>query len=152
MKMKDRLRGSFSHSFRQAGQSMIEYTVVVGLGVMALTAAMSSGGSEQNAAFPDTYSAKEALFQRMQDHYTGYSYVISLSDYPDANNPLELYALYNSQDLPDDLVIYLTDYPDQFISALMNYQTAGFPSVQDGLDFINAANLSPSSFLNPSFP
>ena len=58
---------------------MIEYTVVVGLGVMALTAAMSSGGSEQASNFPDTYSAKEALFQRFQDHYTGYSYTVSLS-------------------------------------------------------------------------
>lgn len=136
----------------QLGQSMIEYTVVVGLGVMALTAAMSSGGSEQTSTFPDTYSAKEALFQRMQNHYTGYSYVVSLSDYPDANNPLELYQLYNSQDLPDDLVIYLTDYPDQFISALMNYQNAGMPSLQDGLDFITNANVSPSTFLNSSFP
>jgi len=133
------LKQQIKMSFRQLGQSMIEYTVVVGLGVMALTATMSSGGSEQTSNFPDTYSAKDALWQRMQDHYTGYSYAISLSDTPDHNNLFELNKLYNDQGIPDDLRDYLIDYEDSFIGALLNLQNNGFPSMQDGLDMITDA-------------
>ena len=138
--------------FRQAGQSMIEYTIVVGLGVMALTAAMSSGGSEQGSNFPDTYSAKEALWQRMRDHYTGYSFAISLTEYPDANTLTDLDALYVAQGIPDDLREYMNDYPDQFISALGNFANTSIPGLSNALNMINNVNVSPSTFLSPSFP
>ncbi len=137
---------------KQLGQSMIEYTVVVGLGVMALTAAMSSGGSEQTANFPDTYSAKEALWQRMRAHYTGYSFAISLTEYPDANTITELDTLYINQGIPDDLREYMNDYPDQFISALGNFANTSIPGLQQAQNLINNVNVSPSTFLNNSFP
>lgn len=131
---------------------MIEYTIVVGLGVMALTAAMSSGGSEQASNFPDTYSAKEALWQRMRDHYTGYSYAISLSEYPDANTLTDLDTLYTNQGLPQDLIDYMNDYPSSYINALGNFANSSIPGLGQGLNMINSVNLSPSTFLNPSFP
>ncbi|MCG8324772.1 MAG: hypothetical protein MI673_04585 [Thiotrichales bacterium] len=137
---------------RQLGQSMIEYTIVVGLGVMALTAAMSSGGSEQAANFPDTYSAKEALWQRMRDHYTGYSFAISITEYPDANTITDLETLYIAQGIPDDLREYMNDYPDQFVTALGNFANGNIPGLSNALDMINNVDVSPSTFLNPSFP
>ncbi len=137
---------------KQLGQSMIEYTIVVGLGVMALTAAMSSGGSEQNAAFPDNYSAKEALWQRFRDHYTGYSYAISLSEYPDETNLTQIGTMYTNHGLPQELIDYMNDYPTSFVNALGNFANSGIPGLSQGLNMINNVNVNPSTFLNPSFP
>lgn len=133
---------------QQIGQAMIEYTIVVGLGVMALTAAMSSGGTENTSLYPDTYSAKEALMQRIRDHYTGYSYAVSLSDYPDADI-VDLNGLYTGQGLPQEMIDYLDDTPDSMVSAINLVQNQSFPNLQDAIDMVLDSNLSPTQILSP---
>lgn len=125
---------------RQLGQSMIEYTVVVGLGVMVLIA-----GGPGNSAI-------DRLWLRLQSHYTGYSYVVSLSDYPDANNPFDLNTLYVNQGLPDDLREYLEGDLGPLVSSLQNFTNGSLPNMQDALNMVTSVNVSPSSFLSGTIP
>lgn len=61
-----RLNNNTIHN-TQSGQSMVEYMVVVSALILAL---YSSG-------------AMDGLIQVLKDNYEGYSYAISISDYPD---------------------------------------------------------------------
>ncbi len=55
---------------RQTGQSMVEYTVVLVFGVLVFTTGPGAN------VLTDLYNV-------MQDNYKGYSYAVSLSEYPD---------------------------------------------------------------------
>lgn len=120
---------------QQLGQSMIEYTLVLAFGVLTLT----TGPMQDVIA---------NLTQRIQDHYTGYSYAISLSDIPDADI-INLNQLYTDQGLPDDMVNYLDDTPDALVSAINQVTNAQFPSLQDAIQMVIDSNLSPSQIFSP---
>ena len=97
---------------RQAGQSMVEYTVVLAFGVMVLT----TGGADRVVQLLDI----------INDLYSGYSYSISLSDTPDHDT---LYDYLNDPDVdspidPSDVIDKLdqyTNFPtlDEFPSDLL---------------------------------
>lgn len=123
--------------FRQLGQSMVEYTVVSVFGVLVLTTGPGRGVIED-------------LTNAVRNNYEGYTYAVSLSDYPDKDNPLELVTLYNSQGMPPEQVAYLVDVPTDLINDILNYNISGFPSVQEGLDFLDGVGLSFTDFCPPA--
>ncbi len=120
---------------QQIGQSMIEYTIVLAFGVLTLT----TGPMQDVIA---------TLTQRIQDHYTGYSYAVSLSDYPDADI-VNLNALYTDQGLPQEMIDYLDDSPDAVVAAINQVTNAQFPDLQDAIDMVIDSNLSPSQIFSP---
>jgi hypothetical protein len=88
---------------RQAGQSMVEYTVVLVFGVLVLTT--GPGGD-----------VIINLLDVLNDNYRGYSYTISLSDPPDHDtlyhylNDPDTDIPYNPADLLNELGQY-TSFP-----------------------------------------
>jgi hypothetical protein len=132
---KDCFRQKFR--FRQLGQSMVEYTVVTVFGVLVLTTGPGRGVIDD-------------LTNAIRNNYEGYTYAVSLSDYPDKDNPLELVTLYNSQGMPIEQVAYLVDVPTDLINDILNYNISGFPSVQEGLDFLDDVGLSFTDFCSPA--
>jgi hypothetical protein len=56
--------------FKQSGQSMVEYTVVLVFGVLVFTTGPGAN------VLTDLYNV-------MQSNYRGYSYALSVSEYPD---------------------------------------------------------------------
>ena len=123
--------------FRQLGQSMVEYTVVSVFGVLVLTTGPGRGVIDD-------------LTNALRNNYNGYTYAVSLSDYPDKDNPLELVTLYNSQGMPPEQVAYLVDVPTDLINDILNYNIGSFPSVQEGLDFLDGVGLSFTDFCPPA--
>ena len=114
---------------------MIEYTIVLAFGVLTLT----TGPMQDVIA---------TLTQRIQDHYTGYSYAVSLSDIPDADF-INLNALYTDQGLPQETIDYLDDTPDAVVSAIDQARNAQFPDLQDAIDMVVDSNLSPTQIFSP---
>ena len=122
---------------RQLGQSMVEYTVVSVFGVLVLTTGPGRGVIDD-------------LTDAVRNNYNGYTYAVSLSDYPDKDNPLELVTLYNSQGMPAEQVAYLVDVPAELINDILNFNISGFPSVQEGLDFLDGVGLGFTDFCPPA--
>jgi hypothetical protein len=118
---------------RQQGQAMIEYTVVSVFGILVLTTGPGRGviGDLTNA---------------IRDNYDGYSYAVSLSDYPDKENYLELISMYNDQDMPSERREYLTDNPNDMIRELAGYALTSIPGVTQGLDMMDGIGLDPMDF------
>ncbi len=111
----------------QCGQSMVEYTVVTVFGILVLT---TGPGGDVIIQLTDA----------IRNNYDGYVYAVSLSDYPDKEDPITLASLYNSQGMPSEQVAYLVDYPDDLVNEMLNYNIGSFPSVQEGLDFLDDAS------------
>ncbi len=121
---------------RQKGQSMVEYTVVTVFGILVLTT--GPGGD----IIIDLTNA-------IRNNFDGYTYAVSLSDYPDKESPADLVALYSSQGMPPEQIAYLVDVPTDLINDILNYNIGSFPSIQEGLDLLNNVGLSPGDFGNP---
>lgn len=123
----------------QRGQSIVEYTVVSVFGILVLTT--GPGGN-----------VVVDLTNAVRNNFNGYAYAVSLSDYPDKEDPISLISLYNSQGMPIDQVKYLVDYPEDLVNEILNYNISSFPSVQEGLDFLDSVGLSASDFCGEGCP
>jgi hypothetical protein len=131
---------SLSGMRRQLGQSMIEYCVVVTFGVLTLT----------------TGPMKDVIIEiigTIKNKFEGYSYAISLSDTPDADNSAELRTWLESRGVPPDQAAYLAQNPFDLMAMLEQYNIPSIPDLQEGLDQIEEqTGLSPSDFLEGLSP
>ena len=118
---------------RQKGQAMIEYTVVSVFGILVLTT-----GPGRDVILD--------LTNAIRDNYDGYSYAVSLSDYPDKENYFELISMYNDQGMPSERREYLTDNPNDLVRELAGYALTSIPGVTQGLDMANSIGLDPMDF------
>ena len=118
---------------RQKGQAMIEYTVVSVFGILVLTT-----GPGRDVILD--------LTNAVRDNYDGYSYAVSLSDYPDKENYIELISMYNDQGMPSERREYLTDNPNDMIRELAGYALTSIPGVTQGLDMADSIGLDPMDF------
>jgi len=114
---------------------MVEYTVVTVFGILVLTT--GPGGD----VIIDLTNA-------IRNNFDGYTYAVSLSDYPDKESPADLVALYNSQGMPPEQIAYLVDVPTDLINDILNYNIGSFPSIQEGLDLLDDVGLNPGDFGN----
>lgn len=83
----------------QQGQSMVEYIVVVFFSLMLLLAPLYDPDSgdesfkdfkyaKQKNAAGRNLNAIEALREVIKDNYSGYSYAVSLGEYPTTDDPI----------------------------------------------------------------
>jgi len=84
--------------FRQAGQSMVEYTIVLVFGVMVLTS-----GPAGDVILD--------LLAMLNNKYQGYSYAISMSDLPQ-HDTINDYLATQYSVTPDDIINEITSYMD----------------------------------------
>ena len=122
----------------QKGQSMVEYCVVSAFGVIVLTTGVNEG-------------VRGALERAVRNNYDGFSYAVSLSDYPDKENYLDLVSMYNEQGMADDdygndYREYLTDNPNDMVRELAGYALTSIPGVTEGLDMAEGIGLDPIDF------
>lgn len=117
----------------QRGQAMVEYIIVVSFGVLVLVA-----GDDVILRLRDV----------IRNNYDGYSYAVSLSEYPDAGNSLEYRAMLEDQGVPEETIDYLTDDPTDMVNELLDeYLFSSVPGLE-GFDF-GALPLNPIEFLTP---
>lgn len=84
----------------QIGQSMVEYTVVLVFGVLALTTGPSG-------------DAIQDLLDVIKENYRGYSYGMSLSEAPDYDSAAQYELVLQGEGLDDDEIERLAvDTPD----------------------------------------
>lgn len=138
MRLKTLLQTRHSAYLRQKGQAMIEYTVVSVFGILVLTT-----GPGRDVILD--------LTNAVRDNYDGYSYAVSLSDYPDKENYIDLISMYNDQGMADDdygseYREYLTDNPNDMIRELAGYALTSIPGVTEGLDMADSIGLDPIDF------
>ncbi len=130
-----RLRG-----LRQAGQAMVEYVIVVAFGVLLIVGIGAEDGP-LSAVVGDAVDA-------VQSNYEGYSFAVSMSDYPDVDSSLEYRDLLEAQGIPEDRIDYLTDDPTDLVNDLVNeYVVANLPGLGE-FDF-SSLPLNPMDFLSP---
>jgi len=85
---------------RQAGQSMVEYTVVLVFGVLALTTGPSGDVIQE-------------LLEVIKENYRGYSYALSLSEAPDFDSAADYALVLEAEGLEQDEIDRLAvDTPD----------------------------------------
>jgi len=116
----------------QTGQSIVEYTVISSILVLALLVVDGDIIVKLNNA--------------IKQNYDGYSYAVSLSDYPDKKKISELIIMYNDQLMPAEQITYLTDDTGQLVNDLKNFSLTSFPGVSEGLDFLDDIGLGFSDF------
>ena len=85
---------------RQTGQSMVEYTVVLVFGVLALTTGPSGDVIKE-------------LLDVIKENYRGYSYALSLSEAPDFDSAADYALVLQAEGLSQDEIDRLAvDTPD----------------------------------------
>lgn len=116
--------------WRQYGQGMVEYVVVLATVVFALTVPLNGAGSN---------NVIEEIEQVLQDNYEGYSFAVSLSEMPDAVSMDEALQMFEDaggdpNQLTDagDLIQQVDDFLDISFSDLIPNVTDF--SVDDLLD------------------
>ena len=127
MKNKNKLHriSRFRYITSQAGQSMIEYTVVVIFGFILLTQGPMSGVVDQ---------VEDAI----RNNYSGYSYAMSLPDFPDADNQASYQIMLNNYQLSDDRVAMLADDPQSYHDDIKQYNIPNPPNIKSMInDAIN---------------
>ncbi len=129
-RLKNMLQQGRTGYLRQKGQAMIEYTVVTVFGILVLTTGPGRGVIEE-------------LENAVRNNYDGFSYAVSLSDYPDKENYFELISMYNDQGMPSDRREYLTDNPNDLIRGLASFALDKIPGVTEGLDEMSGLGLDP---------
>ena len=132
-RLKNMLQQRRAGYVRQKGQAMIEYTVVATFGILVLTTGPGRGVIEE-------------LENAVRNNYDGFSYAVSLSDYPDKENYFELISMYNDQGMPSDQREYLTDNPNDLIQALGSFALNSIPGVTEGLDMASGIGLDLEDF------
>ena len=132
-RLKNVLQQRHSGYVWQKGQAMIEYTVVTVFGILVLTTGPGRGVIED-------------LENAVRNNYDGFSYAVSLSDYPDKENYFELISMYNDQGMPSERRDYLTDNPNDLIRGLASFALNSIPGVTEGLDMASGIGLSLDDF------
>ena len=145
---------------QQQGQAMVEYVVVVFFSVMLLLAPLydpddgafesfgyaNPGGKADYDHVADNLNAIEVVQAVMQDNYRGYSYAMSLSEYPDyLPGEAEANALQAKLDEFADLESQVTDIID-----LSGIDADDVPSLADLFPpdiEIDPSSLNPADFL-----
>jgi len=140
MKQRHHLNKSGRDRRRQFGQSMVEYTVVIAFGILTLSTDLARD-------FVD------GLMATIHQNYAGYSFALSLSDYPDYAD-VDLY--WNglvTQNVNEDMRHVLTDKfkkgigprtSVQYTTAVEYYQTSSPVAVKSTIlsEAGNLKNLS----------
>lgn len=128
------LSGRRSRAGRPArGQAFVEYVVVVTFGILVLVT------NDQVI-----WGLRDAI----RNNYDGYSYAVSLSEYPDADNGVGYRNMLEAQGAPDEMVDYLADDPLDMVEFLINeYLLSSLPGLGE-FDF-GALPLNPAEFLSP---
>ena len=138
IRLKKRFQPRHAGRIRQKGQSMVEYCVVCAFGIIVLTTGANEG-------------VRGALERAVRNNYDGFSYAVSLSDYPDKENYADLRDMYEDQGMTDDdygtaYREYLTDNPNDLIRELSGYALTSIPGVTEGLDMADGIGLNPEDF------
>lgn len=120
---------------RQSGQSMVEYVVVLA----ALTLAVLAMG-DGDFSTPEDSNINE-LRQAIDFRHRGYTYAVSLSEIPEAENPLEVAQYYDS----------LGKHPE-----LASQMSGGYSTIENYVEqYVNVTgalrNFDPSSALPNDF-
>ena len=97
MKAKQHLNKTGRTRRQQLGQSMVEYTVVIVFGILVLS------GS------PKTSDVVASLMDTINRNYKGYSFALSISDYPDYETASEYWGKLGGQGVNEDMKDVLTD-------------------------------------------
>lgn len=118
---------------------MVEYTVVTVFGILVLTT-----GPGGNVILD--------LTRAVRNNFDGYVYAVSLSDYPDKEDPFTLISFYNSQGMPVEQISYLVDAPEDLINDILEYNIGSFPNVKDGLNLLNNVGLGVKDFCGEGCP
>lgn len=105
---------------QQLGQSMVEYAIVISLGILTISSAPMRD-------FVD------GLMATIHQNYAGYSFALSLSDYPDDVTVSAYWTMLDGQAVNEDMRHVLTDKSQkgigprtsvQFTTAVEKYQTS----------------------------
>ncbi len=134
-RLKNVLQQGRAGYLRQKGQAMIEYTIVTVFGILVLTTGPGRGVIED-------------LEDAIRNNYNGFSYAVSLSDYPDKDDVDDLEDMYETQGLPEDRIEYLADDPVDLISDLIGFDVGNIPDVTEGVDLVDGIknSLDPADF------
>ena len=116
----------------QTGQSIVEYTVISSILVLALLVVDGDIIVKLNNA--------------IKQNYDGYSYAVSLSDYPDKKKISDLIDMYDGQNMPQEQRDYLTDDTAELVEDLKNFSLTSFPGLSEGLDLLDNVGLGFSDF------
>ena len=117
---------------KQHGQSTVEYVIVVVFGILVLTT-----GPGRDAI--------EMVMDAMKDNYRGYSYAVSLSDYPDADDDDLFRAMLIDQGVPVEEVELLADDPQEFMDEISPFDFDSPPGIAEITD--DLIPTSPDDFL-----
>jgi len=141
----------------QRGQAFVEYIVVVIFGILVMGAL--AGGTRPAAC--DAAGAGDTgagtltewvgcLTDVVRRNYDGYSYAISMSDYPDTDSGIRYEELLVAQGVPQERIDYLVDDPTDIIEELFNeYVGPNVPGL-GGIDLASVlGSLGIGEFLNP---
>lgn len=125
----------------QQGQAFVEYIVVVVFGILVLGA--MAGGTRpaacnaSGAGDTDSGTLTEwvgCLGDVLQRNYEGYSYAISMSEYPDHDNGTWYTEMLQAQGVDPERIDYLSDDPTDIITELFDeYVSPNVPGL-GGLD------------------
>ena len=146
MKQRHHLNKTGISRRRQLGQSMVEYAIVISLGILTISSAPMRD-------FVD------GLMATIHQNYAGYSFALSLSDYPDYAD-VDLY--WNglvTQNVNDDMKDVLTDQIKQdstrtsakYTTTVEKYQTSS-PDSLSGYVVKSKITSEASTLKNLSIP
>jgi len=120
MKQRHHLNKTGRDRRQQFGQSMVEYTVVIAFGILTLSTGLMT-------------DAVDDLMATIHQNYAGYSFAISLSDYPDDETVSDYWTMLDDQAVNTDMRHVLTDKSQkgignrtsvQYTTAVEYYQTS----------------------------
>jgi hypothetical protein len=81
---------------QQLGQSMVEYTIVIAFGILTMSSTPMK-------------NAVASLMATISQNYEGYSFAISISDYPDSDSASDYWDMLEDQSVNKDMRHVLTD-------------------------------------------
>ena len=119
MKKRHHLNKSGKDRRLQFGQSMVEYTVVIAFGILTLSTDL-------------VQDEVDLLMATIHQNYAGYSFALSISDYPDYDSASEYWGELDAKEVNDDMKDVLTDKIKQdstrnsakYTTAVEYYQTS----------------------------
>ena len=121
---------------KQIGQAMIEYTVVVTFGVLVLTTGPGGDLIANN------------LIPAVRNNYEGYSYAVSLSDYPDGSDCSVIEPMLVAQGLTASQAAAMCGGDPQAMFDEIKNIAPGLPNLSSGIDdILNLLGLNFSDFL-----
>jgi hypothetical protein len=117
---------------RQLGQSMVEYTVVLVFGVLALTTGPSGDVIQE-------------LLGAIKENYRGYSFAMSMSEPPDYDSAAQYAVTLQAQGLDQDEIDRLaTDTPD-VLKALQFFNRDPMAQLEDVRNLADPTSVLPDS-------